>query len=315
MKFCQPDECKSFFQVLICPLALENLQTLDSFLTEKTLHDLASDELSGLSPDLSRSSILLQLFKLAQSFAQHQMCLAEENICDKYSTAFSIDNVESLLIYTSPSETESDPPSRTTLLLNPCDFFRPSANKNGFPNGQSESTSTTLSSWTGIILGDVLHSSLASVDSFMRASSNGGKEKRLDLRLCDVITRTLVDAGSVDESIDDVVKLLELITRENLRRVVLPGRLQSDVESEDIDEGICQRRFARFCGVEEAKITGELINSLFQCMEKEFGAGLDFEARMALASNARNAQWLTRQRKDGFHYDSSIVKLFIQLMT
>lgn len=297
--------------MLICPIALENLQTLDSFLTEKTLQDLASDDLTEQMANSTRSSVLLQLFQQAQSFAQHFHCPSEDATSEKNSAIFTVANIDSFLVYTpSSGENGCSKSSRPTLLLNPCDFFRPEVGDHRLRVcDEANAISAALSRWTSLILGDVLHSSFASVESFMRGSDHCQRNKRLDLRLCDAITQIRNEAKSVDAFVMKVTQLLELITRENLQRAVL-------ARSED--EECFGRRFARFCCVEEAKTTGDLIRLLFQCMEKGCGGGslgLDFEARGALASTTRNAQWLIQRRQDDFDDDPSIYEIFIQLIT
>ena len=70
------------------------------------------------------------------------------------------------------------------------------------------------------------------------------------------------------------------------------------------------------CGVEEARLTGDLIRLLFGVMEVDQSigdrvSGLDFDAKLALATAARNAQWLTRIRNDNFLLrEKSILSIF-----
>jgi len=322
---------------LICPIALENLQTLDSFLTEKTLQDLATEETAESAIDSTRAAILLQLFQLAQSLAQHRRCLAEQSNSAASSQQphpsqkpFSISDVDSLLIYTpSTEEGGNNGWRKPMLLLNPCDFLTRNSDDckdNDDVVDESKAASAALLRWTGLILGDVLNSSFASVEEFMRSSSRH-RRPRLDVRLCDAIRRLRADIVSFSVFLARVTLLLQLFTQSNLMRK-LRSEMLDDAHGcgsgEDAEEGEEERfreKLIRLCGVEEARVTGDLIRVLFQSMESEQiftgardRAEFDFDNKMALASATRNAQWLTRVRNDNFARDSSIIAVLSALL-
>ena len=312
--------------MLICPIALEYLQTLDTFLTERTLQDLASDDEAADSLlDSTRSSVLLQLFHIAQSFAQHRQCLAETISYPPHAPGFAIASVDSILVYAPSFEEErlhreggnsgSIPPP--TLMLNPCDFFRPTSLTSDADDDDDEDeevSSASLLRWTRLILGDVLNSSFASVEEFMR-SSQRHRRPRLDVRLCETIERLRAEILPFDLFMSRTTQLLHLVSQ-SLRMRRPP--VWSGVEGEEEEERY-RREFVRQCGVEEARVTGDLIRLLFQFMENDqFSGGgrtkLEFDAKMALASVAKNAQWLIQIRKENYCWDESVFRAFSHLI-
>ena len=307
--------------MVICPIALENLQTLDGFLTEKTLQDLATDESSTV--DTTRLHLLLQLYYIAQSFRQHSRCFAHKKP-EETIASYSVADVDSILIYT-PSAEEDDGNGewrQPTLLFNPCDFLLNASNAfKGDPNDDSLDgrDAAALSRWTGLILGDVLNSSFASVEEFMRSSTRHRKP-RLDLRACDALRRLRGQVVDYEVFLSRASLLLELLAQSNqIRKCGGGGTDVEDEEENDVEQK--RARFIRFCGVEEARLTGQLVRSLFRCMEndaetrgREERARLDFDSRLSLLSVTRNAQWLTRMPDDDLINDASVLKIFFQLM-
>ena len=188
-------------------------------------------------------------------------------------------------------------------------------------------SSAALLRWTSLILGDVLNSSFASVEEFMRSSSRH-RRPRFDLRLCDALQRLHGEVPSFEGFLSRGALLLQLLTQSNLVR-----KLRAEVaeEGEDskggsVDEKAVDETFrqslVRSCSVEEAQLTGDLLRLLFESMEHDMAfsassrdrASLEFDNKMALASATRNAQWLTRVRHHLLTRDSSVVDILRPLI-